>query len=416
MKKSLIALILLSGFIGCEKSNSPITVQNEQNNRRTQEPTGNHNVTATETTAEHLSFVLGKPFPATIIDEPEDIAEPDEIEQPKETVEPVVIEKPEETAETAEPVAIEKPEEVAEPNDTEKPEEVLAATPIRYISRKDGFRVLLPSDPTVMNLDATNNTHVRIYQTKAHDGLIQYNIFCHFFEKKFLTTESIRSYLDSYLPDRLVGIDEGQIVRKILTTFIGFDAKEFEYISAVGDTEFIYKGVVFLIDGDSISLTMVYPKQLPPDLVFDEFVESFELLPLEPILSPDYWVDKRLGIRFAPPADMSILDSERSRNGLIAMFANEVGHTIGILDATAAYPGITWSDINQKLSNMKNCGDGFYEKIIAGTKTKPPMVQLLRCARNEERIYLVQAYAPQKTYIRAVQQFRAAMKSLSFDH
>ena len=160
---------------------------------------------------------------------------------------------------------------------------------------------------------------------------------------------------------------------------------------------------------------MVYPKEIPPDLVFDEFVESFELLPLEPILSPDYWVDKRLGIRFAPPADMSILDSERSRNGLIAMFANEVGHTIGILDATAAYPGITWSDINQKLSEMKDCGDGFYEKIIVETTTKSPTVQLLRCVGNGKRIYLIQAYAPQTEYIKVVQQFKASMKSLSFD-
>ncbi|MFC1636088.1 hypothetical protein ACFL5Z_14725 [Planctomycetota bacterium] len=133
------------------------------------------------------------------------------------------------------------------------------------------------------------------------------------------------------------------------------------------------------------------------------------------IVEPDYWVDKHLGLRFAPPADMSVVNRERKRKGLIVIFTNGVGHTIGILDATVAYPDITWSDINQKLSDMKDCGDGFYEKIIAGTTKKSPIVQLLRCVGNGERIYLIQAYAPRKAYSKVVQQFKASMKSLSFD-
>jgi hypothetical protein len=130
---------------------------------------------------------------------------------------------------------------------------------------------------------------------------------------------------------------------------------------------------------------------------------------------PDYWIDKHSGLRFAPPTDMSVMDRERRRNGLIVMFANGAGYTIGILDATVAYPGIMWSDINQKLSEMKDCGDGFYEKIVAGTRTKPPIVQLLRCIGHGERIYLIQAYVPQKAYRKVVQEFKASMKSLSFD-
>ena len=130
---------------------------------------------------------------------------------------------------------------------------------------------------------------------------------------------------------------------------------------------------------------------------------------------PDDWIDKHSGLRFTPPADMSVMNRERRRNGLIVIFANGAGHTIGILDATVAYPGITWSDINQKLSEMKDCGDGFYEKIVAGTTTKSPTVQLLRCIGNGERIYLIQAYVPQKAYRKVIQEFKASMKSLSFD-
>lgn len=401
MKKSFIASILLFGFIGCDGTPSPVTIQNEQNASRTPEPAGNDSPIQTETTAEHLSFIFGPPSLPTIKVKPQETVKPDETEKPEMTFKSDAIEKPEESAGL---------------NKTEKSQETIRTIPIKYMSRKDGFNVLLPSDPTVMNMDATKTTHVRIYQTQAYNGLIQYNVFYHFFEKKIVNPESIRAHLDSYLPDRLVGVDKGQIIRKSLITFRGFDAKEFEYISAEGDAEFLYKGIVFLIDGDSISLTMVYPKESTPELTFDEFTESFELLPLEPVLSINNWKDERLRIRFTPPADMFVLNREREFNGLIVMFANQSGHTIGILDATVAYPGITWSDINTQLSKMKDCGDGFYENIIAGTSTKPPTIQLLRCASNGERIYLIQAYAPQKSYFRSVQIFKAAMKSFSFDN
>jgi hypothetical protein len=127
-------------------------------------------------------------------------------------------------------------------------------------------------------------------------------------------------------------------------------------------------------------------------------------------------VDKRSGLKLTPPIDMFIVNRERDHNGLIVTFANEADHTIGILDATIAYPGITWSDIDHKLSEMRDCGDGFYEKTIAGTSSQPPMVQLLKCAGKDDKIYLIQAYAPQKTYFRSVRKFKAAMKTLSVDH
>ena len=394
MKKSLIALLLLFGFIGCDQSHAPATVQNEAGNGRTADSAGGRDVMDTETTAERLSTVLGQLSLGTRIEQTEPSVETPELET------------------STEP---EKPEAVV---DSEAPDRIVEAvswTPIRYISEKDGFRVLMPSTPTVMNLKAANNTHVRVYQTRLQDGLVVYNVFCHYFEIKKLSGESIRSYLDSSLPDRLVGIDKGQVIRKTLTQFRGFDAKEFEHVSVAGDTEFVYRGVVFVIDGDSISLTMVYPAGTEPELTFAEFSESFELLPVEPVLSSSVWVDEDLGLRFTPPGDMSQLTEERGHNGLIVMFANEAGHTIGILDATIAYPGITWSDIQTRLSEMKDCGDGFYENVITARTTKIPTVQLLRCVGDDERIYLIQAYAPQKTYFRYVQQFKAAMTTFSFN-
>lgn len=399
MKKSLTVLILLSGLLGCDKSPSSIAVQNEPGEAQIQDSVGNPEAVDTETTAERLSNLLGASSLESIIGASEMTLETEGTEKPEDIAQVTETEKPEERVETEKP-------EASEP---------LTETPVLYISKKDGFRVLMPSDPKVMTLDPTNNIHVRIYQTQIQGGLVQYNVFSHLFKKKILQDESIRTFLDSYLPDRLVGVDDGQIVRKEITKFRGFDAKVFEYNRIEGDAEFIYQGIVFLIDGDSISLTMVSPKESMPELTFDKFTESFELLPLEPLLSPNEWEDKRSGLKFTPPIDMTIENRERDSNGLIVTFVNQAEHTIGILDATVAYPGITWSDIELKLSEMRDCGDGFFEKTIAKTSTHPPMVQLLKCARKGEKIYLIQAYAPQKSYFRSVRKFKAAMKTLTFD-
>ncbi len=410
MKKSLIALIMLSGFAGCDRNPTPITIENKQTNSKTSVLTGRHDAIGTASTAHHLSDVLGKSSPGTIIAISEISEKSEETQKPDETKE---LEETEKRGETAKPNDI---EETVESAKIEKPEEPLIPPPISYVSKKDGFSVLMPSIPTEMSLDPTNNTHVRIYQALTKKGLVQYNIFCHFFKKKILGHETVQTYLDSNLPDHLVGADKGQIIRKTFTQFRGYDAKEFEYISAEGDAEFIYKAIAFLIDGDSISLTMVYPKESMPELTFDEFTKSFELLPLEPLLSSDTWIDKRLGLRFTPPEGLFNQNNKRRRNDLIVMFTNEAGHSIGILDATVAYPGITWSDIQNQLSEMKDCGNGFYEKIIPGTTTKAPTVQLLRCVNTGEKIYLIQAYAPQSTYFRYVEKFKAAMKSFSFNN
>jgi hypothetical protein len=410
MKKSLIALILLSGFAGCDRNPTPITIQNKQTNNTAPVLTAPHEAIGTSSTADHLSNVLGNSSPEIITAAQENSEKTEEAQKPDETK---GLEETDKPGEITEPNDIEK---IVETVVIEKPEETLSPPPISYLSKKDGFTVLMPSVPTEMSLDPTNNTHVRIYQSQTQNGFVQYNVFCHFFQKKILDHETAQTYLNSLLPDRLVGADKGQIVRRTFTKYKGYDAKKFEYVRVEGDAEFIYKAIAFLIDGDSMSLTMVYPKESTPEFTFDEFTESFKLLPLEPRLSSDDWVDKRLGLRFTPPEDMVRLNTKQPRNDLIVSFINEAGHSIGILDATVAYPGITWSDILNQLSGMKDGGNGFYEKTIPGTTTKPPTVQLLRCVNTGEKIYLIQAYAPQSTYFRSVEKLKASMKSFSFDN
>jgi hypothetical protein len=372
MKKSLIALVLLSSLVGCDSTRKPATVQRKPNGGQARKVSTTSDTLGAQTTIDHLSAVLG-PFSVGTAEQ-----EPQESQQP------------ERTAKTPPP------------------------TFITYGSKKDGFSVFMPSVPIVMSSDPTNTIHARAYQSVANDGLTTYRVFFHYFEKKIFGNEPIHSYLESQLPDRLAGIDKGQLVRKTLTKFRGFDAKEFEYETSVGDAEFICKGIAFVMDGDSIAMTIVRLKNARPELSFDQFIDSFELIPLDPVLSEKEWIDRDLGIKFTPPANMSVLDRTPDGRGLVVMFSDGAGHTIGILDATAAYRGITLPEIHEKLSEMKDCGDGFYENIIPGTTLKAPTVQLLRCVSNAKRIYLIQAYAPQQTYFRYVQELKASMSTLSF--
>ena len=71
MKIRFVALILLSGLIGCENNNSSITVQNES---RTQEPAGNHTVKDREAVIEHVhqTIIPGRSSRGKNTNEPDD--------------------------------------------------------------------------------------------------------------------------------------------------------------------------------------------------------------------------------------------------------------------------------------------------------------------------------------------------------
>jgi len=364
MKKSFIMLIMLSGIVGCARNSSTEIVDNGESKAQTPETDGIGSEIDTQMTAEHLSETL---------------------------------------------------KQLSRGRITKELEEAVASTPIKYTSREDGFTVLIPSAPTVINLEPTNGIQVRAYQAQAHDGLVGYNVFCNIFEKKILSDESIRAYLDSVLQGRLLVVDKGQVIRKTLTEFRGFDAQRFKYTGMTEDVEFVHKGVVFLVDGDSISLTILHPKEIEPEFTFDEFTESFELLPLEPVLSPDYWIDESLGLRFTPPVDMSNLNRERGRNGLIVTFANKAGHSMSVFDVSARYPNYTLADVRRELVGVQRDVDGHYKNEFTMPGSQTPMALLMNYVVNNGRIYLIQGSSPKQTYFRSEQKFKAAMQSLSFD-
>jgi hypothetical protein len=285
-----------------------------------------------------------------------------------------------------------------------------------YTSKQDAFSVTMPSVPNVIERRVADIENIRTYQAESQNSTVQYFVHVGVFDTKILSEESIRAYLNRTPIGRLVVANESRIVKNAATTFRGFDAQEYEYTSTYEGIEVINKGITFIIDGDSMSLTMMYPKGVEPKLKFDDFIKTFELLPLEPVLATDYWIDMSSGLRFNPPADMSEKKTEKGRNGLIVTFGNKAGHSMSIFSISAPNPNYTLTDVRRELGGMQQDADGHYKKefIISGTRI--PMVQLMHHVVNNGRIYMIQGCSPKQTYFRSERKFKEAMKTLAFDN
>jgi hypothetical protein len=288
---------------------------------------------------------------------------------------------------------------------------------VTFTSTRDGFSVRMPASPTMTAFDISGQVNVgttRLYQTTANSQPVAYNVFVHIFEQKILSDEAIQAYLDSTTVGRLVMVEKGRLVSRIPTKFRGFEAMRFEHTSEKEGVEFVHKGVVFVIDGDSISLTMVHPNNITPELTLDAFLDSFELIPLEPVLREESWIDMVSGLQFKPPADMLERERTQRTNGLIVTFVNKAGHSMSVFDVSALHPNLTLADVRRELATTQADGDGHYKNVFITPGSETPIVQLMNYIVNEGRIYMIQGCAPQETYFRSERKFKEAIKSLAF--
>ena len=172
--------------------------------------------------------------------------------------------------------------------------------------------------------------------------------------------------------------------------------------------------MVFIIDGDSMSLTMVHPNAVVPDYSFDKFVASFNLMPLAPQLKEEPWEDKVLGLRIRPPTDMDVYKTNNPKTGLIVIFSNKAGHSLGIFDVSVLYPNMTTVDVERELASMEKDLDGWYRIPLSNPSTTTEMVQLTKILEHGSKIYMVQGYGPAKTLFRSELKFKKAADSLTF--
>ena len=273
--------------------------------------------------------------------------------------------------------------------------------------------MIYPSKPTLTEVTGDIQT-TRNYQAYSDSGPVSYNVFFNIFKKKILSSSAIDAYLKAALTGRLVAANQSRIIKEELIIYKGFKAHHFVYLEAELNPPILHEGLIFLLDGDSVSLTMLHPNSVVPDYSFDKFVASFNLIPLAPQLKEESWKDKVSGLRIRPPIDMDVYKTNNPKTGLIVMFSNKAGHSLGIFDISVLYPNMTNSDIERELSSQEKDLDNWYRVQLSNSSTTTKMVQLTKILEHGSKIYMVQGYGPAKTLFRSELKLKKAAESLTF--
>ncbi len=292
--------------------------------------------------------------------------------------------------------------------------EKLDDAPTQYTSLSDGFTVSFPSTPQQITIENVMGCTVKNYQSSSKDGPAVYNVFFNILDKKILSEEAQVAFMDGHLAGKLVALKSTNVIADKRIDFRGFNANRHKYAYVQQGVEVLCEGIVFILDGDSVYLSCLYLMGTNPRPSFDEFVQSFELLPLQARLSDGYWKDLSTGLLFRPPIDMEERKG-KSLKSTIVTFANKAGHSLSIFNVTAQYPSFTLSDIMQEFSQATKDRDGFLVNTIHNPAASIDFVQLVKLVEHEKSIFMLQGYAPKQTFFRSERMFKESMNTVTFE-
>ena len=161
--------------------------------------------------------------------------------------------------------------------------------PVRYISEEEGFSLAFPSPPERTIVQDNERLLAIHYQSIPNNGPVQYNASFQYFKNATLLDEaSQKVFLEDYIVGRAMFAWQNKIQKKEIA-FLGLNATHFKHIAFSGGTETVHEGIVFILNGDFVALTCVYPADIAPNPSFSDFVNAFETLdrqPAEPTESP----------------------------------------------------------------------------------------------------------------------------------
>lgn len=177
-------------------------------------------------------------------------------------------------------------EQMVEKITTLQAEQVSIPGFVKYSGEDAGlnFSVLFPtSNPESFNLDLEEG-YIKSYQAPDIIDLeerkfVQYSVFFSVRkEGKILGEESIRAYLENYPKGKSVS-SGGTLKKENMTTYKGLTAIEYVFNSEIQDTAMTHKGIVFVVDGIPIDLSVVYTNITPASSIYyDSYIKSFAIL------------------------------------------------------------------------------------------------------------------------------------------
>lgn len=272
-----------------------------------------------------------------------------------------------------------------------------------------GFSVLMPEQPKENIVDLSDLT---IHNFQAERVINETNPMIYSINiginnnGKILSDDAISAFLDNYLSGRLSIATNAKIIEEKDTIFKGFPAKEYKYLSKIDSIELEHRGIIFVIDGDHMTLSIAYPSSLKEGLVkYDEFKKSFNLMAVDVLLKENSLLNGK--IKFDSPQNWKKLNSQAVDR--IAAYASMAGHSIELHEQKS-----TCKEMADQIGTSNIDNNGYMHHIFPIDKYNINMKIIVKCIEDGQQAYTLSGIAPEKYFFRSELIFNKALDSFDF--
>lgn len=284
----------------------------------------------------------------------------------------------------------------------------------KFTSEELGFSVLFPETPKENILDLAELT---IYNFQAHKIIneknsVQYDVFyTDMRNEKILEDNFVRTYLNNYISGKLSEW-HGKSLKENDITFRGFSAKEYTFVSEFHKIEMMHKGLFFIIDGDKIELSIIYPQTLNEESTeYENFKKSFSLGAIDKPLSPKYWSNKTIKVKLP----LSWEKSSISRENRILTYVNKAGHSIELDKMEFNNQTVSCADLKKEVGSQNIDNNGHMYRIFLNQDYGFHMKMILKCIENDKQSFVLAGKAPENTFFRSQLIFEKSLDSFDFE-
>ena len=146
-----------------------------------------------------------------------------------------------------------------------------------YYDKKYNFKILLPEEPEITDLDleGTPIRNLRAVKYLNEDNFIQYSLG--YTDTDIYSDSSINVYLNGYIKSKISSMTNSEhILKENELLFNNFAAKEYILEFTYNGVNMKMKGLVFIVNGDPIDISIIYPSSVNyEDTYFEKYIKSF---------------------------------------------------------------------------------------------------------------------------------------------
>ncbi len=283
-----------------------------------------------------------------------------------------------------------------------------------FTSKKFGFSVLYPETPNESIIDLPELTTHGFQVTKAHSETepIQYNVFYTINENgKILDDDSISVVLNNQASMKASQYD-GNVIEDRDIVFQGFNAREYTFTSKMYGLDFIHKGIVFVVDGDTIELTVLYPDSVKEDSVkYEDWKKSFQLKAIESELAKQDWSNKI--VKFTPPNGW--IQSTIKAGSRVVGFANDIGYSLELYEVKVGNQQPTCREIKNEFGEENVDSQGYMYRIFNLKEYTVDFKTITKCIENSKKTYILIGKSLEATFFRFEIIFKKVFDTFMFE-